>query len=179
MKIKLKDKRTVEIVPFNSSIPASAFLKFINDIIGEDVYIMHNQEFDLAAEEEWKKRQLSALRARNFMGLVAMDGKKVVANLEARRPFQGKLSENIEFGVAVSKDFRGVGLGEIMLRMIIKEAKKQLTPRNMYIRVVADNKPAVNLYKKVGFTKIIGREPKFFKHRGKYLDHITLLYTGE
>lgn len=179
MKTNLKDGRAVEIVPFNSKMPASAFLKFINEIIEEDVYIQHDRQFNLAAEEMWKKRQLSALRTKNLVGLVALHGKRVVANLEARRPMQGKLYDNVEFGVAVSKDFRGVGLGEIMLRKIIKMAKKELKPKNMVIGVVANNKPALNLYKKVGFTKLIARHPKWFKHRGRYLDHLTLLYAGE
>ena len=53
--------------------------------------------------------------------------------------------------------------------------KGKAPAKNIYLTVIADNKPAIALYNKVGFIKIIGRYPKWFRHKGKYLDSLTLL----
>lgn len=174
MKVRLRDNRIVEVVQFNKNIPTSAFLKFINDIIDEDIYILHNKKYTLGEEEKWKREKLKAIKKNECVGLVALSGKRVVASLEARRE-RCKLSDNVSCGVAVSRDFRGVGLGERMLRTLIAEAKKKLKPKNIYLTMIAKNKPAFSLYKKVGFRKIIGRHPKWFRHKGRYLDQLTLL----
>lgn len=174
MKFKLRDAHIVDIVPFNPKIPASAFLKFINDLIEEDIYLIHDRKYTYKQEKEWKKNQLEAIKKNNLIALVALSGKRVVANLEARKD-KGKLSDNVSLGVAVAKDFRGAGLGEKMIRMLIAEAKKKLKPKNMHLTVIAENKPALSLYHKVGFKRVIGRYPKWFKHKGRYIDQLILL----
>ena len=123
---------------------------------------------------KWKRDKLEAIKKNNCVGLAALHGRRVIASLEARRE-PGNLSDNVSCGVAIAKDFRGFGLGEKMLRMLISLAKEKLQPKNIYLTVIADNKPAIALYNKVGFIKIIGRYPKWFRHKGKYLDSLTLL----
>ncbi|HIH22467.1 TPA: GNAT family N-acetyltransferase [Candidatus Micrarchaeota archaeon] len=174
MKFILKDGRIINIVPFNPQIPASEFLRFINRLIDEDIYIMHNTRYVLSQEIKWKRDKLAAIKKNNCVGLAALYGRRVIASLEARRE-PGNLSDNVSCGVAIAKGFRGFGLGEKMLRMLISLAKEKLHPKNIYLTVIADNTPAIALYKKVGFTKIIGRYPNWFKHKGKYIDSLTLL----
>ncbi len=144
MKFVLKDNRVVDIVSFNPKIPASAFLRFINDIINEDVYIPHDKKYTLSEEKKWKRDKLKAIKKKESIGLAALSGKRVVASLEARRE-KGKLSDHLSCGIAVSKDFRGLGLGERMLRMLIAQAKKKFKPKNIYLTVIAENKPALSL----------------------------------
>lgn len=174
MKFTLKDGRIINIVPFNPEIPASEFLRFINTLIDEDVYIVHNRRYVLSQEIKWKRDKLAAIKKNNCVGLAALYGRRVIASLEARRE-PGNLSDNVSCGVAIAKDFRGQGLGEKMFRMLIALTKERLRPKNIYLTVIADNQPALSLYKKVGFTKLIGRYPNWFKHKGKYLDSLTLL----
>lgn len=176
-KIILRDGREVTVTLLTREIPSSALQEYINELVDEDTYLLHNHKYSLTEEMEWKRRALEEADHDQSITMIGLDGERVIASLQARRS-RMKEANNIGFGIAISKDFRGVGLGEILLRMLIDETKKKMKPKNMYIEYIDGNKPAANLYKKLGFKKIIGRYPKWVKHKGRYLDRIVLLYSG-
>ena len=75
--------------------------------------------------------------------------------------------------VYLHQDFHSVGLGTAMLSELIELAKKERLHR-IGLSVVADNKPAINLYKKFGF-KIEGvKRDAYFGHHGKYHDELVM-----
>lgn len=55
--------------------------------------------------------------------------------------------------VAVAERFRGEGVGEALMRAIIGEAKESALKR-IVLEVRVSNTPAIELYKKVGFTSL-------------------------
>jgi ribosomal protein S18 acetylase RimI-like enzyme len=178
MNFKLKDGRVVEIAPFNSNIPVESLMKFINDFVDENLYLVVDHHYSLKEDEKWKKERLKKIKDKKAVIFVALSGKRVVGIVSAIRE-RMKLCNNVGIEISISKDFRGVGLGEKMLRLIISEAKKKLKPKNIYLTVAAENKPAIRLYKKVGFKKVIGRYQECIKHKGKYIDQLVLLLVGK
>lgn len=73
---------------------------------------------------------------------------------------------------AVSKDFRGQSVGEALVSHCILKAKETGFGILQFNAVVATNIPALNLYKKLGFTKL-GVIPNGFKlDNGKFEDII-------
>jgi RimJ/RimL family protein N-acetyltransferase len=176
-KIILRDGREITVTLLTREIPSSALQSYINELVDEDAFLLVDKKYSLTEEMEWKRRALEEADHGQSITLIALYGERVIAALQAKRD-RMKEKDNVSFGIAIAKDFRGVGLGEILLGMIINEAKKKLKPKNMYIAYIDGNIPAMRLYRKIGFKKIIGKYPKWVKHKGRYRDRIVLLYSN-
>ena len=173
MKRRLEDGRTVDIVPLSEKIPATWLLKAINSVIGEYAFLNYDRKFTLKQEKEWKESTLTAIKKKEQLYFAALHGKMLVGAGSARRMAGGRVSGNVEIGIFVVKDFRNAGLGELLIRKTIAEAKK-LRPKNIFLQVAKPNKPARGLYEKVGFGEM-ARFPRWMKHRGKYHDVIWMV----
>ncbi len=71
-----------------------------------------------------------------------------------------------------------MGLGKFLTQEVIKLAKKELKPAPKIIKleVYVNNKPAIGLYKKMGF-KIVAKIPKQIQYKGKLIgEYIMLKY---
>lgn len=174
-KIILQDGREIAVIPLSREIPASSLQEHINELVDEDLFLLVDKKYSLAEEIEWKRRQIEEMVHNQSITLIAMYETKVIGSAMARRD-RMKEKDNVSFGIAIAKDFRGAGLGEALLKTAMDTARKELKPKNIYISYIEGNKPAANLYRKLGFKKIIGRYPKWIKHKGRYRDRIVLLY---
>lgn len=70
------------------------------------------------------------------------------------------LDEGEITNVAVAERFRGQGVGEALMRAVIREARECALAR-ILLEVRVSNAPAIGLYKKVGFTSQ-GIRKKFY-----------------
>jgi len=68
-------------------------------------------------------------------------------------------------GISIKKDFRGLGLGEKLLKKAITDGAKKFNLRIITLEVLKINKIAINLYKKLGFEKV-----GVLKNGAKYYD---------
>lgn len=80
------------------------------------------------------------------------------------------------FGIKIREGYRGIGLGKYLMSKVIELAIKKLkpTPKIIRLEVFANNKPAINLYKKIGF-KIVAKIPKQREYKGKLIAEIVML----
>jgi RimJ/RimL family protein N-acetyltransferase len=171
-KVKLKDGRIAVIDFLKESDSAEELRKFINSIIAEDAFLIYNRKTTMKEEKEWKKNELKKFRERTGFLLIAKINRKIVGSSGAGKgPHRAK--GNVELGIAISKEGRGIGLGEVLLRTNIRITKKFLTPKNIYLTAFELNKPALSLYKKLGF-KEIAKLPEWLEHGGKYCDQIVM-----
>ena len=74
--------------------------------------------------------------------------------------------------IAIAKEFRGIGLGEALLSENIRLAKK-MRPKTLYLTVMAPNKRARALYRKLGFREF-AIFPKWAKYGNRYVDKIFM-----
>ncbi len=81
-----------------------------------------------------------------------------------------------DFGIKIRDGYRGMGLGKYLMAEVMKLSMKQLkpTPKIFHLQVFASNKPAIALYKKMGF-KIVAKIPKVREYKGKLVDEIVML----
>lgn len=78
------------------------------------------------------------------------------------------------FGIVIDKDFRGEGIGKILMDLIIKEAKSRIKDLKIIrLEVYGNNFIAQNLYKKMGFVEY-GRLPQGANYRDKFDDEISM-----
>jgi RimJ/RimL family protein N-acetyltransferase len=170
--VELEDGRTACIDFLSKKDNVRELQGFLNALVAEKTYITYDEKITLREEIEWKKKRLREFRKGEGYNLVGrIDGK--IAGLSGAHRDRCKARDNICLGISIGKHYRRIGLGEAILRLNISLARKMLKPRNIYLSVFAPNKPAVSLYKKLGFRKF-AVYPKWLLHNGRYVDHVFM-----
>jgi ribosomal protein S18 acetylase RimI-like enzyme len=109
--------------------------------------------FSSSIEEEkygepmWKERIVNHIFALNGS---EVDG--VIGLLFRAREKQKHIADI--FGLFVRKEFRGLGIGELLLKEAIKTASARGGIIKLELGVIADQKPALALYEKNGFLRV-------------------------
>ncbi len=154
---------------------AKRFQEFINSFVKEDAQISMNKKLSLKEEEKWLQGKIGELKKRKTVFLLAEHGKKIVGTV-AIDLSAGRQIHVANFGITVKKDCREIGLGYFLSQEIIKLAKKELKPRPKILRlsVLPTNKPAMALYKKLGFKKV-AQIPKQIELKGRLINEIIML----
>ena len=153
---------------------AKEYLDFINSLIDEDAKILMNVKQTLKDEKDFLFRAIKSTKSKKKVFIIAKDGKKVVANTSIemgvyRRNHIGK------FGIAIRNGYRGIGLGKYIMAEVLKLAKKELPGLKIFLlEVYENNKPAIALYKKMGF-KVVGHIPKQVQHKGKIIGEYMMI----
>ncbi|MFX0069297.1 MAG: GNAT family N-acetyltransferase [Candidatus Hodarchaeota archaeon] len=151
-------------------------LEFINELIREDTYINTNEIITYEEEKKWLQDTIKEMEKGDSVVLVAEIEGKIVGTAYAFKG-RGRKRENVEVGIAIGKNFRGKGFGKKLLNEIITTAKKKLEPKNIYLEVLAPNRVAISLYRKLGF-KQAARLKSWSKYRNEYVDNIIMVLAN-
>jgi putative acetyltransferase len=171
-KAKLKDGRIATIGFLSERDSVRELQRFIHALVEENAYMVYDKKTTLKEEREWKRKNISNLRKRAGYVIVARVGGKLAGTTGAERE-RMKGRHSVSLGLAIAKPYRGIGLGEALLRTNFETARRLLKPRNIYLSVFALNKPARALYRKVGFREF-AVFPKWVLHRGKFVDVVFM-----
>ncbi|MBI5224607.1 GNAT family N-acetyltransferase [Candidatus Micrarchaeota archaeon] len=148
--------------------------QFLNELVREGALIAFDRYVNPIEEKEMGKESLEKINKGDAIMWVCEHGNRVVARAVASR-MERREKDNVSLSLYISKDFRGVGLGTTLLRMLILEAQKSFRPHNLYLEVFSNNEKAIKIYKKEGFVKI-GVLPGWNKYGNNYLDEIYMVY---
>jgi ribosomal protein S18 acetylase RimI-like enzyme len=162
-------KRISEYTPSD----ARRFLRYINTIIAERDYIQFNKKLSLKDEIAYLRAGRAGEKKRKRVELVAQFNNDIAGITEMTKG-AGVNSHVAGFGISVAKQYRGIGLGEYLIREVLRAAKKELKPKYFRLTVMSTNTRAMNLYKKVGF-KIVARIPEQIQRKGTLIDEIVML----
>ncbi|MFP4662210.1 MAG: GNAT family N-acetyltransferase [Halanaerobiales bacterium] len=94
------------------------------------------------------KKMLNRSTVNNFYFSITVDREIIACGLGVQ--------ENKYFGlfdIIVSEEYRGRGYGEELIKSMLSFARNN-SARTAYLQVVKSNIPAINLYKKLGFTEL-------------------------
>jgi len=151
------------------------FQDFFNSLIKEDAMIQANKKVTLNEERKWLIEKLKEIKKKRTLTLVAENRKKIVGIAEIKLDW-GRQNHVGHYGIMVRKEYRRRGLGKCLTAEVLKLAKKELRPPPKIVRlsVYAENKPAIELYKKFGFREV-ARIPKQGKFQNKLVDEIIML----
>jgi putative acetyltransferase len=164
--VKLKDGRSVLIKEFQIE-DKEKFIEMYENLSAEAVrwgMPPYNRE---RLEKGW----LSNLQ--NLISIVAFYNGKIVGHAQIFKFPHLRLKGTGDLIIYLHQDFHNVGLGTAMLSELIRLAKKERLHR-IGLTVVADNKPAINLYKKFGFKMEGVKRDAYFGEDGKYHDEIEM-----
>jgi len=149
------------------------FQDFINSLVEENAQILLNKKITFKDEKNWLNNLYKFTKSKRTVFLFAEHMGKIVGTtdigLDVRR-----MSHVGRFGIIIKKGYRGIGLGTYLGEEIIKLAKKKLKPKIISLGVFPNNKPAISLYKKLGFKKV-ARIPKQIQYKGKLINEFIML----
>ena len=87
------------------------------------------------------------------------------------QPYQ-KFAHQCLFAIIVDEKHRNKGIGKALMEHMFQAAKNQFKIEILHLEVYSGN-PAIRLYERLGF-KEFGRQPRFIKTDGEYLDKIMM-----
>jgi RimJ/RimL family protein N-acetyltransferase len=106
--------------------------------------------------------------------LVAEIDSKIVGQLDFSSGHRKRNSHTGDFGMGVHKDFRGLGIGTLLLKALIEWAKNNTQIEKINLCVHQTNDRAIATYKKIGF-EIEGVRTKDLKYpNGVYVDTVLM-----
>ena len=100
-----------------------------------------------------------------------VDGIPVGMSTLYLQPYQ-KFAHQCLFAIIVDAKYRNRGIGKALLEHMFEAAKNQFKIEILHLEVYQGN-PAIRLYERMGFHEF-GRQPKFIKIDGDYLDKIMM-----
>jgi len=120
-------------------------------------------------QEEWFKR-------------LGLDSSKMYFSIENKRgAFMGivrcdewdKINQSIRIGIDIFPAYQRRGLATETYNFFVKHLFEDLGIHRVWLLVVAFNKPAIQLYKKLGF-KVEGTQREAIFRNNKFNDHIMM-----
>ena len=170
-KIKHNDEEYIFRYPKIEDI--DGVLKFINSMVEEKTYLAIQKRMSRNEEFEWLLNVIKKIDNKTMVQVVIEKNKRIVGNggiIVNTAPSHSHIGE---FGIALMKKVRGQGFGEKLSRIIIAEAKQNLKIKTLTLDAYAKNKPAIKLYKKLGF-KVYGKLKNYHKHYDKLIDSVFM-----
>lgn len=136
-------------------------LEFVKKIYQETDFLARNpEEFSLSVEEEEKYLENLTNHPDNTMILCEMN-QQIIGNCQVSRLTHQKMAHRCQIGIAVLKDFWGLGIGSVLMNEMIAFAKKKAY-RQMELAYIEGNQRAKSLYERKGFREV-ARIPEAIK----------------
>lgn len=151
---------------------------YINEISREDTYLTFSGEQITENEERhYIEYSLQSIQAQNKVLLFVCDGEKIVGTSHVERSLRSRTRELHVgfFGISLARAYRGDGIGRQLALVIFEEARKNIPGlRQIRLDLYAENKPALRLYEKLGFT-IVGRIPEGISYKNRFVDKLIMV----
>ncbi|MGC8561631.1 MAG: GNAT family N-acetyltransferase [Thermoplasmata archaeon] len=129
---------------------------------------------DYSSEVEWFSSLYRSVIAGDAIAVVAEEDRKAVGLCDVQRTRPGtELEHSAVLGIAIRKEYRGRGLGELMMNKAIELSKGKF--EMLKLEVFSVNSAAINLYRKLGFVEY-GTLPRAVKRGESYYDLMQMYY---
>ncbi|MDO8429284.1 MAG: GNAT family protein [Candidatus Daviesbacteria bacterium] len=162
------------IIRYLTKDDAEAMWEYINVLSKEQTFItFQGEQISLEDETKYLIGQLENIKNQKSVQLLVFIEKKMVgvSGIEMKAKIEGHVGK---FGISIAKEFRGQGIGKMLMEAVLNEAKANLPALKIVeLDVFANNPLAIQLYEKLGFQKF-GELPEGVLHRGEYVGHIYM-----
>jgi len=128
-------------------------------------------QFSLEQELEWIA---SLKRNPSELLLIAETDGKVIGNIDFQVGKRTRLAHSGELGLAVSKEWRSLGVGAVLMDVLMRWAKDNPAIEKVNLRVLNTNERAIRLYRKFGF-QVNGRMPREIKYADEGYADVVLM----
>lgn len=147
---------------------------FMNKVSQEKTFItFQGEKILLEDEKKYIDKKIKMIKEEKSVHLTAFIGDELVATSDIDMGDRTRTHVGL-FGLIVSKEYRGHGIGKIIMNTIIDEATKKIKKLKIVnLAVFATNEIAQSLYKKMGFVKY-GQLPQASKYKDGFVDEILM-----
>ena len=153
---------------------AATMLEIQKEVLAEEDFLITTvEEFQqtIDGQKEWIQAKLANERETIF---IALYEEKMVGWLMFQSPHRKRLAHTGTFGMMVLKEYRGLGIGKLLLEKIIMWAEHNPYIEKISLGVFSTNERAIALYKKMGFFEE-GRKINEIKlHDNEYIDDVLM-----
>lgn len=168
---------TPYIIRYPKRTDVNELHRYINELSKEKTFIsFQGEEISLKDEKAYVNSQLKKIRENNSIQLVVEINNKIegVSGIDTK----GRVNTHVGiFGISISKNFRGQGIGKKLIETVLDECRKKLKHiKIVHLECFANNETACTLYKSVGF-KEYGRLPKGISYQNGFVDEILMYYN--
>lgn len=149
-------------------------LDYINRLSSEQTYILRQgDQLSLSEETEYVMGLLKKMNERKSVCILAICDGKIVGNSGIDLQ-DGALGHDGVFGISIAKEYRGKGIGRLLMEKVLERAQESLPElRIITLGVFGENTIARKMYEKFGFVEY-GRLPEGIQRQGKLDDHIFM-----
>ncbi len=171
-----KDKKIkIRKVSKNDLNNVKKFQDHINSLILEEAKILMKNKVSLKGEKEYLERKIKSIKKHKEVFLIAEHNNNIVGTADVI--LGRERNDHIaEFGIVIKQGYRGIGLGKYLMKEVLKEAEKELKPKPKIFKLLVypNNKPGINLYKKMGF-KMVAKIPKQIQYKKRLIDELVMI----
>ena len=132
---------------------AEEMISYLNIVGGESDNLMHGPDGFKVPVEAVKRRIQASHDADNSIILIALAGENIIARAELSGYPGARLHHNAKLSISVRKDYWNKKIGTKLMTESIERAK-EMNLHNIELEVVVDNKAAIALYHKMGFSDV-------------------------
>lgn len=155
----------------------SEMIVYINSLSQEDIFITYAKEtITKEGEMLYLTEMFKAMEVGNSIYLACFFKNALIGSCTVMRDMQSrKRSFHVGIlGITIAKEYRNTGIGEVLVKTALEEAKKNILGLKIItLNVYSPNITARHLYKKLGFVEC-GRIPKGVWYKGDYIDEIKM-----
>jgi len=152
-------------------------LVFINNLSDEKTFVRYQGEHEtVESEKKYLEGRLEAIKDKKAVHLLVFCKNKLIGASDIH--MMDKTEKHIGvLGISIAKNFRGEGVGKILMNLVEEEAKKKLPDLKMItLGVNSPNTVARDMYKKIGFVEY-GILPNGII-RGEKFENAVLMYKN-
>jgi len=152
-------------------------LVFINNLSDEKTFVRYQGEHEtVESEKKYLEGRLEAIKDKKAVHLLVFCKNKLIGASDIH--MMDKTEKHIGvLGISIAKNFRGEGVGKILMNLVEEEAKKKLPDLKMItLGVNSPNTVARDMYKKMGFVEY-GILPNGIS-RGEKFENAVLMYKN-
>src|SRR5208283_2820179 len=146
-------------------------MKLINSLVDEKAEIARTVKVTRDEEAEWLHKMLASLEQDEHFFLVGEVDRKIVASSDIRI-LEGDEKHVGVLGILIKSNYQDLGIGTEIMKTLVEQAMF-FDLKVLMLYVLATNKRAVHVYKKVGFVQT-GKVPKKHFRQGRYIDELIM-----
>jgi RimJ/RimL family protein N-acetyltransferase len=153
---------------------AEAVLDIHHSVIAEGEYFIKvSEEFTRTLEQQREWIQKIIENEKDTLMVAEING-EIAGWIVFLSQDRKRLSHTGSFGLMISKNYRGIGIGRSLVTALLEWAEKNPSIEKVSLGVYSTNHKAISLYKSLGFIEE-GRKIKEFKmNENEYVDDILM-----